>query len=141
MELTEASAAVAKAFGMDQKGKTMLDKVEPIRGNLGTLFAENPNVEMLFRSSEGKFRPGPAEVITRAMVEGLAPAEFKQIVMVKYSTLLTGSLTSTWSWKRWSPRLRPGDRSKCIANCPIRGRNLRAPVTADRSPQGVPPPT
>ena len=61
----------------------MLDKVEPIRGNLETLFAENPNVEMLFRSSEGKFRPGPAEVITRAMVEGLASAEFQQIVMEK----------------------------------------------------------
>ena len=83
VELTEASAAVATAVRMDQKGKTMLDKVEPIRGNLETLFAENPNVEMLFRTSEGKFRPGPAEVITRAMVEGLAPAEFQQIVKVK----------------------------------------------------------
>ena len=54
VELTEASAVVAKAVGMDQKGKTMLDKVEPIRGNLETRFAENPNVEVLFRSSEGK---------------------------------------------------------------------------------------
>ena len=48
VELTEASAAVVKTIGMDQKGKTMLDKVEPIRGKLETPFAENPNVEMLF---------------------------------------------------------------------------------------------
>ena len=78
VELTEASAAVAKAVGMDQKGKTLLDKVEPIRENLETLFAENPNVEMLFRSSEGKFRPEPAQVITRAMVEGLARRSFSR---------------------------------------------------------------
>ena len=32
VELTEASAAVAKAVGMNHKGKTLLDKVEPIRG-------------------------------------------------------------------------------------------------------------
>ena len=38
VEFTEASAAVAKAVGMDQKEKTVLDKVEPIRGNLETLF-------------------------------------------------------------------------------------------------------
>ena len=38
---------------------------------------------MVFRSPERKFRLGPAEVITRAMVAGLALAEFKHIVMVK----------------------------------------------------------
>ena len=38
---------------------------------------------MLFRSSEGKLDLGPAEVITRAMVESLAPSEFKQAVQVQ----------------------------------------------------------
>ena len=61
----------------------MLEKVEPIMGNSEAYFAENPNIEVVLRSSEVKFRPAPAEVTTRAMVEGLAPAEFKQIVMVK----------------------------------------------------------
>ena len=52
-------------------------------GEFGGIFCANPNVEMVFRSPEGKFRRGPAEVITRAMVAGLAPAEFKQLVMAK----------------------------------------------------------
>ena len=73
----------------------MLEKMEPIMGNLETYFSENPHVEVVFRSSEGNFRPGPAEVITGAMVEGLAPAKFKQIVRVKYSTFQTGNLTGT----------------------------------------------
>ena len=81
---------------MDEKGKTMLDKVEPIRGNLETRFAENPNVEMLFRFSEGKFRPRPAEVVSRAMVEGLALAEFKQTVVVNFNMYPTGNLTRIW---------------------------------------------
>ncbi|CAM9711731.1 unnamed protein product, partial [Sphacelaria rigidula] len=38
---------------------------------------------MIYRSSDGKFRPGPAAVVTKAMVEGLAPAEFKQAVLVQ----------------------------------------------------------
>ena len=57
--------------------------MEQIRGNLELLFAENSNVEVVYRSSEGKFRPGLAKVITKAMVEGLAPAEFKQAMMVQ----------------------------------------------------------
>ena len=72
VELSEVSAAVAKAVDMNHEGKNMLDKVEPIRGNLEQHFAENPNVEMAYRSSEGKFRPGPAAVNTKTMVEGLA---------------------------------------------------------------------
>ena len=38
VELTETSAAVRKAVDMNNKGKTLLDKVEPIRGNLEELF-------------------------------------------------------------------------------------------------------
>ena len=76
VEPTEASAAVAKAVGMNHKGKPILAKVEPFKGSLEDLFAENPNVEIVYRPSEWKYRPGLAAVITKAMVEGLAPAEF-----------------------------------------------------------------
>ena len=34
VELSEASAAVAKAVAMDNKGKTLLERVEPIMSNL-----------------------------------------------------------------------------------------------------------
>ena len=38
---------------------------------------------MVYRFSEGNVRPGPAAVITEAMVEGLAPAKFKNAVLVQ----------------------------------------------------------
>ncbi|CAN0107930.1 unnamed protein product, partial [Sphacelaria rigidula] len=83
VELTQAYAAVAKAVAINHKGRTMRERVEPIMGKLETYFAGNPNVEMIYRSSDGKFRPGPAAVVTKAMVEGLAPAEVKQAVLVQ----------------------------------------------------------
>ena len=45
MELSEASAAVAKAVAMEKKGKTLLERVEPIMSNLEKLFDNHPNIE------------------------------------------------------------------------------------------------
>ena len=83
VDLTEVSSAVAKAVAMDKRGKTMLERVEPILSNLEALFAENPNIAQIYRDSEGTFHPGPAAVVTKAMVEGLRQDKFKQAVMVK----------------------------------------------------------
>ena len=80
VDYSQVSVAVAKVVAMDQKGKTVLEKVEPIFGNLETYFSENPNVERIYRSSNGKFIPGPAAVITKALVEGLKPPEFQRVV-------------------------------------------------------------
>ncbi|CAM9734871.1 unnamed protein product [Sphacelaria rigidula] len=93
VELTQASAAVAKAVAMNHKGRTMREKVEPIMDKLATYFAENPNVEMIYRSSDGKFRSGPAAVVTEAMVEGLAPAELSRPCLYSYSRRQIGSRT------------------------------------------------
>ena len=61
VELSAASAAVAKAVTMDTRGKTLLERVEPILSNLEKFFANNPNFETVYRSSAGKYHPGPAE--------------------------------------------------------------------------------
>ena len=61
VDLSGASAAVAKAVAMEKKGKTMLERVEPILSNLEALFAENPNIAQIYRDSEGNSVPGPPQ--------------------------------------------------------------------------------
>ena len=78
VELTQASVAVAKAVAMDSRGKTLLEWVEPTLSNLEKCSTGTPNVELVYRSPDGKFIPGPAVVITKALVKLLAPAKFKQ---------------------------------------------------------------
>ena len=82
VEVSAASAAVAKVVAMDTRGKT-LEKLEPILYNLEKVFANNPNFETVYRGSDGKYHPGPAEIITKALVEGSAPETFRQDVKVK----------------------------------------------------------
>ena len=76
MQLSTVSAAVAKAVAMATRGKTLLERVEPILSNLALVFANNPNFETVCRGSDGKYHPGPAERITKALVEGVAPEKF-----------------------------------------------------------------
>ena len=83
VELSAASAAVAKAVAMDNRGKTLLERVEPVLSDLETFFANNPNFETVYRGSDEKYHPGPAEIITKALVEGLALERFRQDVNVK----------------------------------------------------------
>ena len=90
VELSAASA-VAKAVAMNARGKTLLERVEPILSNLENFFANNPNFETVYRGSDGKYYPGPTEIITKALVGGLAPETFRQDVKVK--------LQHTGKWK------------------------------------------
>ena len=83
VELSAASAAVAKVVAMDTRGKTLLERVEPILSNLEKFFADNPNFETVYRGSDGRYHPGPAEITTKALLEGLAPETFRQDVKVK----------------------------------------------------------
>ena len=59
------------------------ESVEPMLSNLEKFFATNPNFETVYRGSDGKHHPGPAEIITKALVEGLTPEKFRQDVKVK----------------------------------------------------------
>ena len=77
VELFAASAAVAKAVAMDTRGNTLLEGVEPILSNLEKVFANNTTFETVYRGSDGKYHLGPAEIITKALVEGLAPEKLQ----------------------------------------------------------------
>ena len=57
VELSAASAAVSKAVAMDNKGKTLLERVESIMSNLEKLFDNYPNFETVYRASEGNIIP------------------------------------------------------------------------------------
>ena len=57
MELSAASAAVGKAVAMDTRGKTPLERGEPILSHLEKFFANNPNFETVYRGSDGKYHP------------------------------------------------------------------------------------
>ena len=84
VEISAASAAVAKAVAIDTRGKTRLERVEPILSNLEKVFANNPILETVYRGSDGKYNPAPAEKIIKALVEGLAPETVRQDVKVKF---------------------------------------------------------
>ena len=81
--LTEASAAVAKAVTMNELGGNLLARVEKIQSNLEKFFATKQNVEAVYRNETGAYLPGPAEVITKAMVDGITTAKFRKAVMVR----------------------------------------------------------
>ena len=51
--------------------------------NLEKFFDNHSNFETVYRGSDGNYHPGPAEIITKAMVEGLAPEKFRQDVKIK----------------------------------------------------------
>ena len=54
VELSATSAAVADVVAMDNKGKTLLERVEPIISNLEKFFDNYPNFETVYRGSDGK---------------------------------------------------------------------------------------
>ena len=57
VELSAASAAVAKAVAMDNKGKTLLERVEPIMSNLEKFFDNYPKFETVYRALTGNIIP------------------------------------------------------------------------------------
>ena len=79
VELSAASTAMAKAAAMDTRRETLLERLEPILSNLEKVFANNPNFETVYRDSDGKWHPGPAEIIMTSLVEGLATEKFGRI--------------------------------------------------------------
>ncbi|CAN0319630.1 unnamed protein product, partial [Scytosiphon promiscuus] len=124
VELSAASAAVAKAVAMDHKGKTLLERVEPIMSNLEKFFANNPNFEALYRSSDGKHLPGPAEVITKDLVEGLTPGSLGRMCESGCSMQVIGKPILTWCWIPSWRRPSRGGRSRLLASLL---RRLRGP--------------
>ena len=79
VELSAESAAVSKAVAMDTRGKRCW-KEWSLFCLTWRSFSPTTLTSRLCRGSDGKYHPGPAEIITKALVEGLAPEKFQQDV-------------------------------------------------------------
>ena len=71
-----AAAGVKKALA-PRSEVTALDRVEAAWSSLEEYFALNANIKRVFRDSRGRFKSGPAHIITAELVVGLSPPEFK----------------------------------------------------------------
>ena len=103
-----------------------MERVEPIMSNLEKLFDNHPNFETVYRGSDGNYHPGPAEIITKTMVERLAPERFRQDVKIKLQH------AGKWKWKN-DPELvmdtvvveaKEWRKIEALANLPPPCRNL-----------------
>ena len=71
-----AAAGVRKAL-VPRLEVTALDRVEGAWSSLEEYFALSASIERVFRGSRGRFKYGPAHIITAELVAGLNPPEFK----------------------------------------------------------------
>ena len=76
-----AAADVSRLVAMGSE-QTAVDRFDALLGRLENYF-ENPTAETIFRESNGKYKKGPAAVITKALVANLHPPEFKTKVESK----------------------------------------------------------
>ena len=72
-----AAAAGVKKASAPRSEVTALDKVEAAWSSLEEYFALNASIERVFRNFRGRFKSGPACIITAELVAGLHPPEFK----------------------------------------------------------------
>lgn len=70
-----AFSAVTRIMGMGSES-TALDRTDVVMHNLGR-YLENPSADKVFCESDGRFKQGASQVITKAFVAGLKPGEFK----------------------------------------------------------------
>ncbi|CAB1109830.1 unnamed protein product [Ectocarpus sp. CCAP 1310/34] len=61
------------------KQPTAVDRIDAVYDKLSVYF-ENPRSKALFCEVNGAFKPGPAQVITKHLVAGLTPPEFRKKV-------------------------------------------------------------
>ena len=71
-----AAAGVKKALAPWSE-VIALDRVEAAWRSLEEHLALNASIERVFRDSRGRFKSGPAHIITAEMAAGLNPPEFK----------------------------------------------------------------
>ena len=74
-----AAAGVRKALA-SRNEPTAMGRVEGQWGALEEFFAENASAERAFRDDD-IFKPGPANIITKELLAGLTPPEFKSKVL------------------------------------------------------------
>ena len=77
---------------MQPGGGTVKDRVMHVSSALEKYFCENPEVDALYRVSNGGYLPGPAESVSIALVDGNSPSDFRNRVRTE--------LTYVEGWKK-----------------------------------------
>ena len=75
-----AATDIRRVAKMQPGGGTVKDRVMPVSSALEKYFCDNPNVDALYRASNGKYLPGPAESVSIAPVDGISPSDFRNRV-------------------------------------------------------------
>ena len=70
----------------------MKDRVMHVSSALEKYFCDNPEVDALYRASNGEYLPVPAESVSIALVDGISPADFRNRVRTE--------LTYVEGWKK-----------------------------------------
>ena len=76
IDITVAAAGVKKALALRSE-VTAFGRVEAAWSSLEKYFTLNASIERVFRDSRGRFKSGPAHIITVELTAGLHPPEFK----------------------------------------------------------------
>ncbi|CAM9771515.1 unnamed protein product [Hapterophycus canaliculatus] len=75
-----AAVEIRRVSKMQSGGGSVKDRVMHVSSALERYFCENPSVDALYRASNGDYLPGPAESVSRAMVDGISPPSFQNYV-------------------------------------------------------------
>ena len=66
-----AATEIRRVAKMQPGGGTVNDRVMHVSSALKNIFCENPDVDALYRASNGEYLPGPAESVSIALVDGI----------------------------------------------------------------------
>ena len=91
VDLSLAAAGVKKLLALWTE-VTALDKVKAAQRSLEKYFTLNASIERVFRHCRGRYKNGPAHIVTVKLVAGLHPPEFK--------TKVVTALDMKGSWKK-----------------------------------------
>ena len=87
-----AATEIRRVAKMQPGGGTVKDRVMHVSSALEKYFCDNPEVDALYRASNGEYLPGPAESVSIALVDGISPADFRNRVRTE--------LTYVEGWKK-----------------------------------------
>ena len=77
---------------MQPGGGTVKDRVMHVSSALEKYFRENPEVDALYRASNGEYLPGPSESVSIALLDGISPSDFRNRVHME--------MTYVEGWKK-----------------------------------------
>ena len=87
-----AAVEIRRVVKMKSGEGNVKDRVMQVSSALERYFCENPSVDALYRARNGDYLPGPAESVSRALVDGISPP--------KFHTYVRNQMTYVDGWKK-----------------------------------------